>query len=44
VKQHTAKWTILGAGEWSLVPPGSDDFQVYGGADTVRRAREWALA
>jgi hypothetical protein len=44
VKQHTAKGAMLGSSEWSLVPPGSDDFQVYGGPDTVRRAQEWALA
>jgi hypothetical protein len=30
-------------GKWSLVPPGSDEFVLYGGADTVRRAQEWAL-
>ena len=29
---------------WSLVPPGSDDFDVPGRADTARRAQEWALA
>ena len=34
---------MLGPGPWSLVPPGNDDFQIYGGADTVSRAREWAL-
>ncbi|MEU7617253.1 hypothetical protein AB0B27_14335 [Micromonospora rifamycinica] len=43
MKQHTADGGMLGAGTWSLVPPGSDDFTVYGGSDTVKRAREWAL-
>lgn len=26
-----------------LIPPLSDDFVVYGGVDTIRRARAWAL-
>ncbi|MEU8024693.1 hypothetical protein AB0B88_21030 [Micromonospora haikouensis] len=43
MKQHTADGAMLGTGNWSLVPPGSDDFEVYGGADTVERARQWAL-
>lgn len=43
MKQNTADGALLGPGKWSLVPPGSDDFHVYGGADTVRRAQEWAL-
>jgi hypothetical protein len=43
VKQRTAEGSMLGPGKWSLVPPGSDDFQVYGGADTVARARKWAF-
>jgi hypothetical protein len=43
VGQNTANGAMLGPGEWSLVPPGSDDFTVYGGADVVGRAREWAL-
>lgn len=34
---------MIGSGKWSLVPPGSDDFTVYGGTDTVDRAREWAF-
>lgn len=44
MKQRTAHGSMIGQAEWSLVPPGSDDFSVYGGADTVRRAQEWALA
>ncbi|MFI7077550.1 hypothetical protein [Verrucosispora sp. NA02020] len=43
MKQHTADGAMLGTGNWSLVPPGSDDFEVYGGAATVQRAREWAF-
>jgi hypothetical protein len=43
VEQHTANGANLGAGGWSLVPPGSADFTIYGGADTVRRAKEWAF-
>ena len=42
MSQHTANGSMLGQGDWSLIPPGSDDFSVYGVADTVRRAREWA--
>ncbi|WP_018788926.1 hypothetical protein [Micromonospora sp. CNB394] len=34
---------MLGSGNWSLVPPGSDDFTVYGGPATVERARDWAF-
>jgi hypothetical protein len=26
-----------------LIPPLSEDFSVYGGPDTIERAREWAL-
>jgi len=26
-----------------LVPPHSSEFKIYGGADTVERARQWAL-
>jgi hypothetical protein len=44
VKQLKADGAVLGRGEWSLVPPGSDDFEVCGGADTVHRAQQWALA
>ncbi|KXK59268.1 hypothetical protein AWW66_25295 [Micromonospora rosaria] len=43
MKQNTADGAMLGPGKWSLVPPGSDDFEVYGGAATVERAREWAF-
>ncbi len=43
MEQHTAKGSMLGSGNWSLIPPLSTDFEVYGGADTVARARKWAL-
>ena len=43
MKQRTANGSGLGAGDWSLVPPGSEDFEVYGGADTVARAKKWAF-
>jgi hypothetical protein len=43
VEQHTAKGSMLGSGNWSLIPPLSEDFEAYGGADTVARARNWAL-
>lgn len=43
MQQYTAKGTMVEPA-WSLIPPGSDDFMVYGGADTVRRAQEWALS
>jgi hypothetical protein len=42
MKQHTAKGTMLGS-EFRLIPPGSEDFWVYGGDETVERAREWAM-
>lgn len=41
-EQHTAKSSLLG-GSFSLIPPNSEDFWVYGEPDTVKRAREWAL-
>lgn len=44
MKQTTAHGTAIGQGDWSLVPPGSDDFTVYGGPAIVHRAQEWALA
>jgi hypothetical protein len=42
VAQHTAKGSNLG-GAWSLIPPGSEDFDLYGGEETVERARAWAF-
>lgn len=41
-RQHTADGSMLEPG-WSLIPPGSPDFSVYGTPDTVERAREWAF-
>ena len=43
MQQHTAQGPMLATSDWSLIPPGSDDFTVYGGTDTVRRARAWAF-
>ena len=42
MKQHTADGALLGPSTWSLVPPGSEDFSVYGTPEVVGRAREWA--
>jgi hypothetical protein len=39
--QRTARGSMLG-GEFSLIPPGSEDFTVYGGEETVEQARQWA--
>jgi hypothetical protein len=44
MEQRAANGHLIGQSQWSLIPPGSDDFAVYGSADTVRRAREWAFA
>lgn len=43
IQQRTADGALLGMAGWALVPPTSDDFSTYGTADTVRRARQWAL-
>lgn len=43
MSQHTVNGGLLGHAEWSLIPPNSKDFSVYGEVDTVGRARQWAL-
>jgi hypothetical protein len=43
VEQHTAKGSELGIGGFNLIPPGSDDFEMYGTDEVVERARKWAF-
>lgn len=42
VEQYTATTAMIYP-PVRLIPPLSDDFAVYGGEETVERAREWAL-
>ena len=42
MEQRTAHGSAVGYGDWSLVPPGSEDFALYGGVGVVGRARDWA--